>query len=100
MIRRPLQLARPFVDPAGGAFGGQGRREQDMVDAQAKVATERGHAVIPPGVDALLLFEETEGIGQAQANQFLESGPFWGLTSTCPTQAAGSCTSRSSGAML
>ncbi len=47
-----------------------------MVDAQAEVLLEAEHAVIPPREGLFRLREETEAVGQAEAEQALEGSAF------------------------
>ena len=72
MIRWPFQLAWSLVYPAGLAGGQQWRADQYVINAQAKVATEPRHAVIPPAETGFGLLEQTEGIMQAQTHQPLK----------------------------
>src|SRR5688500_15580718 len=69
VIGRPLEAARLDVYRARRAERDERGREQDVIDAQALLFSEREHAVIPPGIRALRLFEEAERIDESDAHE-------------------------------
>src|SRR5688500_11038872 len=72
VIRRPLETPRLDVDRARGAQRRERRREQDVIDAQAFLLSEREHAVIPPGIRALRLLEQPESIDEPDSHQRMQ----------------------------
>jgi len=76
VVRGALQAARFLVHHAAAAGRAQRRRHQQVVDAQAEVAAEGHHAVVPPRERALGLLEEAEGVDQAEVLQRAEGGAF------------------------
>src|SRR5690349_15606699 len=65
VVRGPLELARRLVDTGRGAARGERVGEEYLVDAQAGIAPERHHPVVPPGIDLLRLLEQPEAVLQS-----------------------------------
>lgn len=72
MVRRLFPSARLAVDRARRASRGKRRGQQNVVDAQACVAAEREHPVIPPREALFGLLEAAERIDEAEREQLLE----------------------------
>ena len=100
VIRRPFHAPRLTIDSAGVAALGQRRRGQQQIDAQSVISLERAGAIVPPAIGSRRLLESAKHVDESEAEQRLQRLALLGLTRTQPTHAAGSCTSRSSGAML
>ena len=54
MIARPFAGPAPTVDPGGNEAARTGGAQQQMVDAQARVAREGVPEILPEGVDPLI----------------------------------------------
>src|SRR5688572_1510576 len=78
VVRRPLPGPRGTVDRAGRAALGERRRREHQVDAQAPVAAERVHPVVPPAPGILRLFEAAEQVGKAKRRDSPERLAFRG----------------------
>src|SRR5690348_4864812 len=72
MIRRARQPARLHVYRARAASQSEPGAEQDVIDAQAEIAPERVHAVVPPGERFLVLAEHPEAVFQSQGENIPE----------------------------
>ena len=89
------------VDGARAARLREPGREQRVVDAQPHLAAEGVHAVIPPRDTTARAARRGGRSRRNPASRRRCSAERSGsLKSTCPAHAAGSCTSRSSGATL
>src|SRR5258705_9041336 len=60
VVGGPFEFARGLVNRGGGATLRHFSRDQDMVDAQAGIAPEAEHPVVPPGINLLRLLEQAE----------------------------------------
>src|SRR5687768_11916458 len=74
MIGRTLALAWLDVDGASGAFHGEFRRQQDVVDTQPPAALEGHQAVVPPGELLFGLIEKAKRIFQPDIDHLTERG--------------------------
>src|SRR5712691_2756522 len=72
MIGRPFKPARGDVDRARAAARRQLGPEQHVIDAQAQVALESVHAVVPPSERLLRLGKHPEAVLQSQAEETAE----------------------------
>ena len=75
VIGRTFQPARSLIHPAGRAGPRQHRAGENVVDAQAEVATEGGGTVIPPTETVFFLREQPERVAKPQIQQAPERGP-------------------------
>ncbi len=76
VVRRPFQLAWRLVDVTRATLLSERGRGEDQVDAQARVATEGHHPVVPPRIRFLGLFEQPEAIREPGAQQRLQRRAF------------------------
>src|ERR671914_618072 len=74
MIGRALALAWLDVDGASGAFCGELRRQQDVVDSQPPAALKCHQAVVPPCELLLGLLEEAKRVSEADVHDVAERG--------------------------
>src|SRR5690606_35060946 len=70
--------ARLTVDAGGGDLAPQCFGHQGQVDAQAEVAAERGHPVVPPAEDPTLVVQQAVAVVQAHAEQVAQGGALGG----------------------
>src|SRR5258706_3671611 len=78
MVRWTLQSPRLDVDRRCAATQGEFGADQDMVDAQAEVAFETVHSVVPPGERLLPLGKHPEAVFQSQSKKRPEGFAFPG----------------------
>jgi len=94
MVGRLWVAARRFVDKAACAGRDQRCGQQDMIDAQARVAAKGKLTVVPPTEGFRRLLEQAESILESQIKQCLKSlpfgfgdqnliGPFFGVVYVC-----------------
>src|SRR5258706_15378178 len=78
MVRWTLQSPWLNVDRRCSAPQGELGADQDMVDAQAEVAFEPVHSVVPPGERFLPLGKQPEAVFQSQSKELPKGFPFPG----------------------
>src|SRR5258706_14867989 len=78
MVRWTLQSPRLDVDRRCATTQGELGADQDMVDAQAEVAFEAVHSVVPPGERFLPLGKHPEAVFQSQSKELPKGFPFPG----------------------
>src|SRR5258706_2400540 len=78
MVRWTLQSPWLDVDRRCAAPRGELGADQDMVDAQAAVAFEAVHSVVPPGERFLPLGKQPETVFQSQSKELPKGFPFPG----------------------
>src|SRR5258708_18529537 len=78
MVRWTLQSPRLDVDRRCAATQGELGADQDMVDAQAEVAFETVHSVVPPSERFLPLGKHPEAVFQSQSKELPKGFPFPG----------------------
>ena len=74
MVGGAFELAHFALDAGGSAACGERLRQQHVVDAQAEIALEAAHAVVPPREALLRLREAAEAVDEAQVEQAPEGG--------------------------
>ena len=100
VVGRPFPFASVPIDAARRAAMREPARCQDQIDPQPPVASERRSPVVPPRERALGLIEQAEGVGETERGDRSERIAFRAAAQDRIFHSSGSCTSRSSGAML
>src|SRR5258706_14213773 len=78
MVRWTLQSPWLDVDRRCATTQGELGADQDMVDAQAEVALETVHSVVPPGERFLPLGKHPEAVFQSHSKELPKGFPFPG----------------------
>src|SRR5258706_8656740 len=78
MVRWTLQSPWLDVDRRCAATQRELGADQDMVDAQAEIAFEPVHSVVPPGERFLTLGKQPETVFQSQSKELPKGFPFPG----------------------